>query len=166
MNLQILTKAQTYSTWRFIVEITVLAFLSRFFIVFPTAIILYSLGINLGNANIEHFDFSKHIFQTLFFVTVIGPFIETILFQVIPISILKLLRFPARIILFITTLIFALAHLEDGLINFIGMLPIGFLFNWSFFVRSKKSFFEAFFVVFVIHGLTNLLAIILYIFTV
>ncbi len=158
-------KIQTYSSLRFIVEVTILAFLSRFIIVFPTAFILLFLGINIGSPNIDSYDFQNDIVFLLFFITIIGPLIETVIFQLIPISLLHFLRLPTWFILIVITLIFAAAHLEDGLINFIGMIPIGFLFNYAFWVRKKHSVGKAFFEVFIIHGLTNLLAILMYLIT-
>lgn len=154
-----------YSTLRFILEVTALAFVSRFVIVIPAALILSALGVDLGNPNIVAFNFNKDFIPLLLYICVIAPFIETLIFQWIPLTIFKWLHFNINIAIIITTLIFAYAHLYEGLINFVGMIPIGFLLVWAFSVRRNKSTWNAIFTTFAIHGLTNLTATILYLFT-
>lgn len=151
-----------YPTFRFILEVTALAFVSRFFIVLPVAIILSVIGIDLGASNIESLNLSKNFVSEIFYAVILAPFIETLLFQWLPLKILRFLRIPLYLAIISTTLLFAYFHLDDGLINFIGMLPIGFLFVWAFVVRQKYSTRQAIFAVFMIHALTNLLATVIY----
>lgn len=151
-----------YSTLRFILEVTALAFLSRFIIVLPVVIVLSIFNVNLGTPNIEVLNIEAQFWHTVFVAVIIAPFIETIIFQWFPLQIFKLFRIPGFIAIIITTYIFAYAHLNDGLINFIGMLPIGLLFVWAFYVRKKRSLINAFFSVFAIHSFTNLLATFIY----
>lgn len=155
-------RISNYTTFRFILEVTALTFISRFIIVLPIVLILTTLGVDVGEANIDNLDLQNKFLETIFFAVVIAPFLETLIFQFLPLKLFKLLRIPIELSIFITTLIFAYVHLDDGLINFIGMLPIGFLFVWSFVVRDKRSTYNAIFTVFVIHALTNLLATVIY----
>ncbi len=151
-----------YSTIRFILEVTALAFVSRFLIVLPVVIILSLFGVDMGSPNIERLDLENNFTETVIFAVIVAPFVETLLFQLLPLKVLKFFRVPLYMAVFFTTLIFAYVHLDDGLINFIGMIPIGSLFVWSFVVREKKSLFNAIFSVFIIHSLTNLLATVIY----
>lgn len=156
------TRISKYPTFRFILEVTSLAFLSRFFLVLPAAVFLSAFGVDLGTVNIEKLQLDEEFIPTVMYAVVIAPFIETLVFQWIPLSVLRFIRIPVTVAIILTTLLFAYAHLEDGLINFIGMLPIGFLFVWAFIVRQRKSKWNAIFTVYVIHGLTNLFATVLY----
>ncbi len=153
-----------YSTFRFIAEVTALAFISRFIIVLPVVLLLTVFHVDLGIPNIEILQIEDQFWITVFVAVIIAPLIETVIFQWFPLLIFKLLRIPGFIAIIITTYIFAYAHLDDGLINFIGMLPIGLLFVWAFYVRKKKSLIDAFFSVFLIHAFTNLLATVIYVF--
>lgn len=156
-------RISNYSTFRFILEVTALAFLSRFILVLPIALLLSIFSVDLGKPNIEVLEIENQFWQNVFIAVIIAPIIETIIFQWFPLTIFKLLRVPSIITLIITTYIFAYAHLDDGLINFIGMLPIGLLFVWAFYVRRRISVFNAMFTVFAIHSLTNALAVTLFI---
>lgn len=151
-----------YPSIRFIIEVTALAFVSRFILVLPVVILLSAIGVDVGMANIDRLDLENKFVETVFFAVIIAPLLETIIFQLLPLKLFKILRLPVNLAIFITTLIFAYAHLEDGLVNFIGMIPIGFLFVWSFVVRERKSTSNAIFTVYIIHALTNLLATAIY----
>lgn len=155
-------KIQNYDDIRFIIELTALAFLSRFFIALPVEIFLDILGVKLGNPNIYSFNFTKDIWNILLYICVIAPFIETILFQMLPIRILEFIKIPKTLILIITTAVFSYAHYHEGLINAIGMIPMGFLFAWSYLVRQKDSWWKALLIVVIIHGLSNFIATMLY----
>lgn len=157
-------RIETYSNVRFILEVTALAFVSRFLLTLPVAIILALIGFQLGDPNITMFDLKHDLIPVSLYLIVIAPFMETLLFQLLPIKVLDLF-FPRAYYLLkiaVVTLIFAYAHLNEGLINFIGMLPIGFLFVWSFTVKQKQSVRLAVLSVFIIHALTNLLATLMY----
>lgn len=151
-----------YTPVRFIIEVTSLAFVSRFFIVLPVAFILALVGFDLGSVNIETLNLTTEFWRTVLLAVIIAPFVETLIFQLVPLTFFRLIRVPSVIAIILSTFLFAYAHLDDGLINFIGMIPIGFLFVWAFTVRQKRSVKEAIFVVFMIHALTNFLATILY----
>lgn len=162
MIIRYFKKIQNYDDLRFIIEITALAFLSRFFIALPIEIILEILGVKLGNPNIYNYNFAKDIWNIILYICVIAPFIETILFQLLPIKILEFIKTPKTLILIITTAVFSYAHYHEGLINAIGMIPMGFLFAWAYLVRQKKSWWKALLIVTLIHGLSNFIATILY----
>lgn len=156
-----------HKTPGFIAEVTTLAFISRFIISFPAILIVSLLGFNLGRPNIDMFEFGNQT-QTiieLIYICIIGPFIETIIFQLIPIKVLQFFRINVPITIFLTTLLFAYAHLHEGLVNFVGIMPISFLLVWAFVVRQKISTKNALFSVFFIHGLTNFIAAVLYLVT-
>lgn len=155
------TKLQRYSTVRFILEIAALTVISRYFIVVPVVIVLTILGVDTGTPNMDVYKVGREPVGLFFDLIIIGPFLETWLFQWLPLKLFSLLKLPEYIRIWLTTIIFALLHLDTGLVNFIGTVPIGYLLAWAYVVRQNQAK-RAFWVVFVIHALTNLFPFLIY----
>ncbi len=91
---------------------------------------------------------------------VAAPIIETLVFQVIPISIARALRVPLKVQILISATLFALVHFIEGLGVGIGAGVIGGLyFAWAYAHWARKSFWTALWVTIVAHFLRNAISV-------
>ncbi|MFZ6874173.1 CPBP family intramembrane glutamic endopeptidase [Undibacterium sp. Di27W] len=94
-----------------------------------------------------------HIF---YYVVILGPIIETLLFQALPFSIARLLKLNIWFTLLLMTSPFALLHYPNGLIGIVNAFLGGLIYSTSFIVWEKNSYKVALCIVMAIHGLHNL----------
>ncbi len=156
-------KLQDYPSFRFIVEVSALTLVSRYLLVVPVVILLTIFNVDTGTPNMDVYKVGQDPFWLFIDLVLLGPLLETWLLQWLPLRVLRLIRIPETLSIWITTIVFAFLHLETGLVNFIGTLPIGYLLVWSYVVRQKKSGWKAFWIVFAIHALTNLFPFFIYV---
>ncbi len=133
--------------WRTAIEGTLLSFavvivLSMFVHEQPRELIEWSAALLIASA------------------VVAAPIIETLVFQVIPISIARALRAPLKVQILISATLFALVHFLEGLGVGIGAGVIGGLyFAWAYAHWARKSFWTALWVTMVAHFLRNAISV-------
>ncbi|WP_160692258.1 CPBP family intramembrane glutamic endopeptidase [Clostridium sp. C2-6-12] len=149
---------QGLSTIKFIIVIVLLTYLT--FMIFFPLIYLYEEYIgqmggpeNLNAASVE---------SQIIIGSIIGPLIETFIFQYGIIEILsstKIFKEKNIIIAVISSLLFGISH-SYSYIYMVYAFIIGLLLAYSYFVYRKKGF-SAFWIVFIIHGIRNTISTIL-----
>lgn len=156
-------KTRCYSAIRYIVELVILTTLYKFLFVF--------FGLNIGE--LFHNDFSElqsenvnvhqnlYITEFIILAGLIAPLVETMIFQWLPIQILKKFTNDYIIIILITGFIFASAHLSYDKLYAFAMLPYGIIFSWVFYCKYKVSIWSALFYTVLIHSGTNLISVFL-----
>jgi hypothetical protein len=98
--------------------------------------------------------------QLIAYAVLAAPVIETLVFQVIPISIARALRAPLKVQILISAGLFALPHFIEGLGVGIGAGVIGGLyFAYAFAHWARKSFWTALWVTIVAHFLRNAISV-------
>ena len=98
--------------------------------------------------------------QLIAYAVVAAPVIETLVFQVIPISIARALRVPLKVQILISGGLFALPHFVEGVGVGIGAGVIGGLyFAWAYAHWARKSFWTALWVTMVAHFLRNAISV-------
>jgi hypothetical protein len=100
------------------------------------------------------------VVQLIAIAVVASPIIETLVFQVIPISIARALRASLKVQILISAVLFALPHFIEGLGVGIGAGVIGGLyFAWAYAHWARKSFWTALWVTIVAHFLRNAISV-------
>jgi membrane protease YdiL (CAAX protease family) len=94
-------------------------------------------------------------FSDLFFLSILAPLFETILFHVPFISILRKFKLPNYFVLTLTTVAFSSLHVGNGLIALIFTLPSSFLIAYTYLYYIKESFSKAVFGAMAVHSLIN-----------
>ncbi len=105
-----------------------------------------------------------HPFLAILIVGILGPVVETILAQVIPIEIMKYFKFSSKYIVLFSALIFSIGHYQWGIVKCIDMFFIGIFYATVYLLCRRYSFKESFGVISSIHGLHNLIAVLVVIF--
>jgi membrane protease YdiL (CAAX protease family) len=108
-------------------------------------------------------DIQKHGVIGMFLIGVIlAPVIETLLAQVLPISLTqKFVKWNTKIIsVFISTLLFSLGHLSYSLWYFILIIPTGSLLALTYIIFQERKE-SGFWMTFSVHSLKNLIAFII-----
>lgn len=155
-------RLQNRSDIRFVAEMALLTVGSRFFLAFPALLLLESVGVNTGTPNIDVYKVGQTPLALFMTLCLFSPAIETILFQWLPVKILSLFGANTFVQIFFPAIVFAFAHVDVGLINFIGNIPIGLLLTWAFVVKQRKSTWTGLWVTFAIHALSNLFPFLIY----
>lgn len=75
----------------------------------------------------------------IWFILSVGPVVETIVFQVIPIKVALALHAPQWLQMAISTVLFALGHLSGGLGAALVATFSGIVLAWAFIKWSRKS---------------------------
>lgn len=100
--------------------------------------------------------------EVFILMTVVAPILETLLFQALPIFIVRRLKGSFGLQIAISTLLFSLAHLPEGLITGISAGLIGGLyFAFAYAYWRKRSRWKAFRVTAVAHSIHNGIAFLL-----
>lgn len=98
--------------------------------------------------------------QLIALAVVASPIIETLVFQVIPISIARALRAPLKVQILVSAALFALVHFIEGIGVGIGAGVIGGLyFAYAYAHWARKSFWTALWVTIVAHFLRNAISV-------
>jgi hypothetical protein len=152
---------KTYSLPRFVIELTLLAFglkiLSSIVWVIIEGLIRIVLGSvpELGQNMPEDVD-TFAIPILIFFVT-IGPALETLVGQALPIKLVSRFTTSQTAQIIVSALFFSALHYYPFLI--INVLPVGIILAWSYLYHRQTSFARAFWVTTIIHALHNLIAL-------
>lgn len=72
-------------------------------------------------------------------VLLVGPVVETLLFQALPIRLASALRAPRWLQIVISTVVFSLAHLPGGVVSAAVAVTGGLAFAWAFIRWSEVS---------------------------
>jgi membrane protease YdiL (CAAX protease family) len=147
-----LEKTKSYSLLRLIVELTCITFVLKIFV----AILLAPFAEGMGAQKLlaAH----KSITPALLIAALIAaPLLETLVLQWLPIRITS--RFTTRpaMIVSISALFFAAAHVN--LFHAAVILPLGFILAWVFLIKRKESVWKAFWVTTSLHAFHNSIAL-------
>lgn len=158
-----LRKLENYPTWRFILEVTLLSIVLKAIMAFILALVELIPYLRYEPPFSDELIESVTLFDPfsvilIVLIVLIFPFLETIFLQIIPIKIVKLFTKKYLFQITISALVFSLAH---GLYGFFITLPSGILFAYSFIIQEKKSFWKGLWVTSVIHGFSNIIALII-----
>ena len=149
-------KVAHYPTLRFILELTLLAFVLKFAFIFLFGIIFFLLGLSTETS----LEFEESILENtpLAIVSILTLFaaFETLIGQWFVIWLTSKLTANTNIQIFSSALVFSALHIEPFLIVIV--FPIGIVLAWTFVLKRKKSLWEAFWVTTAIHVLHNLAA--------
>jgi len=125
----------------------------------PLFLLLDLFGINdneVGGIDVKNRD----PFLLIFIVVLFAPIVETLIMQVLPIKITQ--RIFGNSLIFLTvvisTIIFSLAHIGYSIWYSILTLPMGILLALTYIIFQKREE-SGFWMVFSIHSLRNLLAV-------
>ncbi|MBI2021986.1 hypothetical protein HYS93_03890 [Candidatus Daviesbacteria bacterium] len=150
-------ETKRYTTTRFILELTLVAFALKLFFVIASVYLFTILGLDTQTDN----DFEKELVGYGFFkvsiLVVLFASFETLVGQALTI---KLSSFFTKDIIkkiLISALVFSLLHIEPLLVA--AVFPIGVILAWSYILYRRKSFLMAFYVTTTIHVLHNLVAL-------
>jgi hypothetical protein len=144
-----LNGTRLYSTWRFILEFTLLAFPLKMLFVLPYA----ALGGKLGSTT--EAAYNGNPVQFLLLACVAAPLLETFIGQWIPIRLTWFFSHRWSVLLLSSATVFAAQHLHVGFSGFLATFPVAFLLSWSFLVYREYSRWRAYWVTAAIHGLHN-----------
>lgn len=156
-------KTEHYSAERFIAAMIGLEIASL--IIMNLSLYIFTLlGVDLvGDYNweIDIID-NHHWLFALIILCVLGPFFETILFQLIPIAILSRWINNRVVPIIISAVIFTVLHSYPPFL-LIFIFFSGLFYAWSITVFRKEGCISSVIITSIIHGLTNLIAFVLYI---
>lgn len=164
-------KTRRYSTFRLIIEFTLLDLAAKIVVVLSISILIFApLGLISGNGLelIDKFfidqEFTKDMSIVELAITsmIIFPPLETLLFQILPIWLLSLFTKKRVLLISFSAVIFALIHIEPQAIIII--LPGGILLSWVYLIKKEKSRWKAFWITTILHVSMNGTAILMRIF--
>lgn len=151
-------RTKSYSDVRFIFELVALTFCLNI-ILFSLVSLLFDLD-GTGNTALVDEGSLGDLFVS---VVVVGPIVETLFDQWLPIKIASFFTPHLGDLLILSSLYFAAQHLYFGLRGFLGLLPLGIFLSWSFLVKREISLWKAFWVTTLIHSLYNLVILFIYV---
>lgn len=173
--LNLLTKyfdnAKNYSTFRLIVEFTLLDLIVKFGVgIFVSIFILIPVGLISGNGLklIDNFFVDQNFTTTMslgelaIISMVIFPPFETLIFQNFVIWFLSIFTKKKALLILISAIIFALIHLE--LTAILAIIPAGILLSWVYLIKKDESKWKAFYTTTILHISMNGLAVLLRLF--
>jgi len=92
----------------------------------------------------------------VWYILLVGPVVETIVFQVIPIKVALALHAPQWLQMAISTVLFALGHLSGGIGSVLVATFGGIVLAWAFIKWSRKSIVRGALAATLTHCWTNL----------
>lgn len=148
---------QKYSPIRLIIELTVLSQLLKVGVVNIFLLFAYYMGFVSEASNAKIFyDTSHNWVEFILNTGFIAPFIETILFQLLPFLLLTKFKVSKRNQAVTIVAIFALSHLSANIRSFVASVPFVFLSTLAFFAKQKISTSSAFWHTMLLHVVVNL----------
>lgn len=144
---------QKYSTVRFILELTLLAFTLKMLFIILFGSLFTMLGINIETSDVFERELVSYGWISAFILVILFAAFETLTGQWFVIWLTAKITRSNRIKILASATVFALLHVEPMLIA--AVWPIGIILAWSFLSKSKKSKLEAFWVTTTIHVLHN-----------
>lgn len=152
-------KAEKYHTLRFIVEITLVAFLLKILsiIFFDTILALFNVHLTT-NLSFEKSQVQEGLIWIAISVPLFAAF-ETLTSQMFITWLVS--RFTQNFWpkFVIATIVFTLLHVDPSLM--VAIWPVGALLTWTYLIKRKKGRWEAFWVTTAIHSIHNYLALLL-----
>jgi hypothetical protein len=104
----------------------------------------------------ERTDLSLTMVEFAVVALLVAPVVETLLFQALPISVLRRLRAPLWLQVALSTVLFASLHLTSGIATALAAGAIGgFYLAWGYAHTARKSFWPALWTTSVQHFLRN-----------
>jgi hypothetical protein len=140
-----LERAKSYSDLRLLVEFTLVSFALQMLIVLP---------LHLSGLLIPDPEWDARV-RTFIVGVVLGPPVETLLTQWLPIKVASRFTTRQEIQITVSALVFALLHLQP--IRILWCLPTGFILAWIFVSKRSHSFKRAFWLTTALHALHNIL---------
>ncbi len=156
-----LSKTSSYTTTRFIVEMVLLAWVLKLVIILPISlIVVYVYSDSVIWQNPQQAVFAARPVANAILALAISPIFETVVGQWFPLTIVRQWMPCPQTALTIATLFFAVLHfISWNIMIVMAMMPVGFIFAWSFFVWQQRSTAYAIGVTVAIHALHNAIAL-------
>lgn len=154
-------KTLEYSAIRYIAEYITLITLFKLIFVFIGLTIGEFISDDYSELQLEKkYEHQESNSTELLIISVlIAPFIETILYHWIPIYLLKKITNNYFIVILLTGVLFASAHLSYDILYAFSMFPYGIIFSWIFYCKYKKSVWSALLYTTAIHSGVNLISV-------
>lgn len=143
---------------KFIILLTIISFVSK--IIFSSfSLLIFSIFKKQDLALLQISDQGDYTgIAAIIIGGIIGPILETILNQWIPITILSKFIKNNYLVIILTSIIFALSHYPN-IAFYLPSFILGVIFSWAWIIKHKKSTKESFLVVTAIHSLHNLFSL-------
>lgn len=90
---------------------------------------------------------------------IIAPIVETLVFQWLPIGVAFRLTSRAPVALWVSTVLFSIAHYDAGVLTMIIAAPAGLVLAWAFIVQRDKGVWPALLATALVHMWVNLAAL-------
>jgi len=150
-------RTRSYSVFRFIIEMSVLAFFLKLIAIMIVLPVFASFGINTEtNLDLEKSFLEDPLWQAVPLIIIFAAF-ETIIGQMFILWLSKKISKDLAFRLLSSALVFALLHVEPILIA--AVFPIGIVLAWAYVVYREKSLWSAVWVTTAIHVVHNLFAL-------
>ena len=150
-------RTRSYSTPRFIVELSLVPFGAKIAI----ALILHLVGQTPAETTTDVL--ADEGLAALFFGgLILSPLIETVVGQWLFIWLLSFLTRSTPVLVLGSALLFSALHLHVGIAGALIVFPIGIALSWSFILFRARSRQHAYWVTAAVHSLHNGVAIFLY----
>lgn len=154
-------RTKKYSLVRFVFELTVLAFGLKIISSIIWTIFENILHTTLGRVpelgqNMPE-DIKIYPWITLMFFVTLGPALETLLGQALPMRVVSFFTHKRAAKILVSAIFFASLHYYPFLI--VNVFPVGIILAWSYLYHRETSFARAFWVTTSIHALHNLIAL-------
>ncbi|MEX2657761.1 MAG: CPBP family intramembrane glutamic endopeptidase [Balneolales bacterium] len=109
------------------------------------------------------FDFYVDKSWTIIFFTacIIGPFVETIIFQSLPIELVKLKTDNILISIIVSSLVFSIAHFGVHIIDMVLFFMSGIILAWSYVVNLHKGWGKSIIITYFIHAIYNFIHLVI-----
>ncbi len=163
--------AKNYSTFRLIVEFTLLGLIAKIgvavlvliFILIPVGLIS-GVGLNLiDNFFVDQsFTTTMSLGKLAIISMVIFPPFETMIFQNFAMQFLSIFTKKKVLLILVSAIIFALIHLE--LLAILTIIPAGILLSWVYLIKKDESKWKAFYTTTMLHVSMNGLAVLVRLF--
>jgi len=139
-------------------------FLIIFSLLLLPSLILTLFHIDLSNENVELIEQVDNVFLIILFEVVMIPLFETFIFQFLLINMVKALAGRSRYTFWLSVLIpsvlFGLSH-SYSLLYIVAATLTGIIFSLTYYISTFLRKENGFLIVFLLHGLNNLLAILI-----
>lgn len=151
------SRTKKYSVIRFIVEMSVLAFLLKMLAIIIAVPVLISMGLNTEtNLELEK-GFLEDPFLVAGILIILFAAFETIIGQMFILWLSKKISKAHSFRILCSAIVFALLHVEP--IIMAAVFPIGLILAWAFVLYREKSLWSAIWVTTAIHVAHNLFAL-------
>lgn len=148
-----LHNTETYSTARYIVEMTAVGYGLKIL----SSVIFFALIFSTTGQDITD-QMDQPVFGSFLIISavLIAPILETIVGQMIPIWFTSLFTKNTYLPIIVSSLFFTILHPFP---SFGAILPIAFIFAWTYSIKQKVSHWHAYWITTAIHALHNGIAL-------